>query len=162
MTTKFPLGALLLLAAVTIACQLSAASPTATPPPTLQLPSPTLIVPATSTPAVTATLVPPTPTPRVSGGTTCFPRRDWQVYIVQAGDTLNLIGQRVGTTATALALANCLTNADLIQAGQVLRVPMLPPPPVTTLPPIPTTATPQIIIVTATPTSTVLPPPTQG
>lgn len=152
----------LLLAAASIACQFSAASPTATPPPTLQLPSPTFIIPASSTPAVTATPVPPTPTPRVSGGTVCYPRMDWQVYIVQPGDTLNLIGQRVGTTVTALALANCLTNANLIQAGQVLRVPMLPPPPVTTLPPIPTTATPQIIIVTATPTATVIPPMTQS
>ncbi len=147
----------LLLAAATAACQLSASAPTLAPtfPPTLQVSSPTYILPASSTPAATNTAI-PTATPRVSGGTTCYPRSDWQSYLVQSGDTLNVIAQRAGTTATALALANCLTNADLIQVGQVLRVPTLPPTATRTV--APPTWTPQVIIVTATPTSTVLPP----
>lgn len=153
-----PVAAGVLLAAVTTACQLSAGVPTAQPTatPIMQQPSPTFIMPATSTLPVTSTAVSPTSTQR-PGGTTCFPRSDWQVYLVQPGDTLNLIAQRAGTTATALALANCLTNANFIQVGQALRVPIQPP--TVTRTPSPT---PQVIIVTATPTSTVLPPVVQG
>jgi LysM domain-containing protein len=44
-------------------------------------------------------------------------------YIVQSGDTLNLIAQRFGTTAQAIRDANGLTS-DIIQVGQVLIIPV--------------------------------------
>lgn len=45
-------------------------------------------------------------------------------YTVAAGDTLNAIARRFGTSATALATANGVANPDAIAVGQVLTVPM--------------------------------------
>ena len=44
-------------------------------------------------------------------------------YIVQEGDTLNLIAQRFGTTAQAIANANGFSVTDTINPGQVLIIP---------------------------------------
>jgi LysM repeat protein len=44
------------------------------------------------------------------------------VHIVQRGETLYSIARRYGTTASALAAANGLRNANLIYVGQRLRV----------------------------------------
>lgn len=57
---------------------------------------------------------------------TCQPRTDWQLYIVVSGDTLFNIASRANTTTQALIEANCLTNPDVIEAGQQLRVPQKP------------------------------------
>ncbi|MGH9060247.1 MAG: LysM peptidoglycan-binding domain-containing protein, partial [Acidimicrobiales bacterium] len=43
-------------------------------------------------------------------------------YTVQAGDTLNRIAARYGTTAAALASLNHIANPDVITVGQVLAV----------------------------------------
>ncbi len=56
----------------------------------------------------------------------CYIRTDWPIYVVQAGDTLLRIAQRVGTSVTDLAYSNCITNANLVYTGQALRVPRLP------------------------------------
>ncbi|MDX2137414.1 MAG: LysM peptidoglycan-binding domain-containing protein [Chloroflexota bacterium] len=148
----------LLAVVMMTACQLSAAPPT--PTPTLFVPTQTpLIITATSLP-VTITPPPATATPRSSGNTTtCYVRTDWQVYIVQPGDTLLSIAARTNTTVTALSVGNCLTSADVIYAGQSLRVPVLLPP---TLTPVRATATPQIVptVTPAPPTQTAIPFPT--
>lgn len=143
--SKFlPLVALVI---ATMACSFSPrlpAQPTTTP--IVSVASPTFIVPPSSTPLVTNTPTPLATSTRSSnsGGTTpCFVRTDWQIYIVQAGDTVSNIAARVGTNATALALANCLTNANSIIVGQALRVPVLPPPTATRTPvPNPPTVSP--------------------
>ena len=44
-------------------------------------------------------------------------------YTVQQGDTLNLIAQRFGTTAKAIADANGMSVTDTINPGQVLIIP---------------------------------------
>ncbi|WNG21544.1 LysM peptidoglycan-binding domain-containing protein [Cystobacter fuscus] len=44
-------------------------------------------------------------------------------YTVRSGDTLSGIAQRYGTTVSALAQANGISNPNLIQVGQKLRVP---------------------------------------
>jgi LysM repeat protein len=44
-------------------------------------------------------------------------------YTVQQGDTLNLIAQRFGTTAQAIADANGMSVTDTINPGQVLIIP---------------------------------------
>ena len=44
-------------------------------------------------------------------------------YVVQQGDTLNLIAQRFGTTAQAIADANGIETTDIIDPGQVLIIP---------------------------------------
>jgi LysM repeat protein len=59
---------------------------------------------ATFTPAATAT---PTPV----------------AYVVQPGDTLNLIAKRYQVSAEVLIAANALQNADHIETGQVLVIP---------------------------------------
>ena len=56
----------------------------------------------------------------------CFIRTDWPIYVVQAGDTLLRIAQRIGSTVTELAYANCIPNANIVYVGQQLRVPRLP------------------------------------
>lgn len=67
--------------------------------------SPSAIASPTPTPAPT----PPAPTP--------------VTYVVQAGDTLNAIAARYGTTAQAIMEANQLTS-EIIQVGQVLIIPV--------------------------------------
>jgi len=59
----------------------------------------------------------------VSGsvGAQCTPRYDWPTYTVQPGDTLYRIALRYGTDSTTLAIANCLTDINRIEVGQVLR-----------------------------------------
>ena len=56
---------------------------------------------------------PPPPPPPPSGRT----------YVVRLGDTLSSIALRFGTTPYELARLNGLANANLIYAGQVLRLP---------------------------------------
>jgi LysM repeat protein len=56
-------------------------------------------------------------------------------YIVQAGDTLGILAQRTASTVSQIAAANCLTNPNLLAAGQVIRLARQPVLPTTTLPP---------------------------
>ena len=44
-------------------------------------------------------------------------------YTVQTGDTLSEIAQRYGTTVSAIASLNGISNPNLIYVGQVLRIP---------------------------------------
>jgi murein DD-endopeptidase MepM/ murein hydrolase activator NlpD len=46
-----------------------------------------------------------------------------QIHIVQAGETLTRIASRYGTTVSAIASANDLTNPSLILVGQRLAIP---------------------------------------
>lgn len=48
---------------------------------------------------------------------------NYQIYIVQSGDTLSGIAARFGTTYQMLARMNGITNPNMIYAGQRLRVP---------------------------------------
>ncbi len=57
----------------------------------------------------------------------CTINEDWQAYTVVAGDTLAKIAQLTDSTVAALAEGNCLNNVNLIQVGQALRVPTVPP-----------------------------------
>lgn len=53
------------------------------------------------------------------------PRRKPQIglYTVKPGDTLSAIARRYGTTVSTLARLNKISNPNLIQVGQKLRVP---------------------------------------
>jgi LysM repeat protein len=92
------------------------APPTATPTATEPPPTPT----QTPTPPPTPTSVPPTPTPEAvaaaasGGGLT---------HTVQAGDNWFSIAQRYGVTQDALAAHNGKRSSDILQVGQVLRIP---------------------------------------
>ena len=44
-------------------------------------------------------------------------------YVVQRGDTLSAIGQRLGVAWRELATLNRLANPDLIYVGQLVQVP---------------------------------------
>ncbi len=56
--------------------------------------------------------------------TYCTPRYDWSyTYVVHRGDTLSNIAQRASVSLQTLAQGNCISNPNLIYAGQVLRVP---------------------------------------
>lgn len=88
------------------------------------------------TPQPTAFVTPfPTLTPLPTSAPTCVPRTDWPTVVVQAGDTLFGLALWTGTTVDQLALANCLSNPNAIAAGQVLRVPRVPPARPTVMPP---------------------------
>lgn len=58
-----------------------------------------------------------------TGGGTTTPPSSTTRYTVQAGDTLYRIAARYGTTVTAIATANNITNPNLIRVGQVLVIP---------------------------------------
>lgn len=84
----------------------------------------------------------------------CGAPSNWVIYIVQPGDTLFNIAQRVNSSVSQLKYANCLTS-DNIRSGQKLYVPYQPAPiesptytPPTTQAPVPTST----IAPTATPT----------
>lgn len=65
--------------------------------------------------------VPAGPTPTEAPPATAAPTP--VTYIVQAGDTLNAIAARYGTTAQAIMDANGLTSEN-IQVGQILIIPV--------------------------------------
>ncbi len=100
---------------------------------------------------VTNTVPPVTlPAPPTAFQTICTPRTDWAyTYIIQSGDTLFKIANRFGLSIAELQSGNCIENADLIQAGQALRVPV---PLVTSTPTLTPTLTP-----TETPAATFTP-----
>ncbi len=56
----------------------------------------------------------PQPSPPSAGG---------QVYVVRPGDTLFSIAMRFGTTVNAIAMANNISNPNLVFAGQRLVIP---------------------------------------
>jgi LysM repeat protein len=93
----------------------------------------------TSAPAIVTTtpaVVPPSGANTTGGGTTrgaagtgatnCTQPSGWVAYTVQTGDTLSLLAEGTGSTMQDLMNANCLANADVIQAGQVLYLPRTP------------------------------------
>jgi LysM repeat protein len=128
----------LMLAAV--ACNLGGSekkrNPTPQPIPsvTFMPPTPTFVV-DTATPYLTPT---PTPTPVTPTAIPCVPLVSWTTfYAVQEGDTLYQIALATGTTVEQLVIANCLQNANVIAAGQLLRVPRLPVQPEPTITPTP-------------------------
>lgn len=131
-------------------------------PEAVLIPAPILPGP-TATPTLAALPITPTlppiviPLPPTAIIPPCIPRSDWvYTYVVQAGDTLFSIAQRFGLTLAQLQSANCITNANQIFVGQILRVPFPPPPPPT---PVRPTFTPTKggIGPTLQPTSTTLP-----
>ena len=105
---------------------------TATKTPTLTETStatPTLTLTATSTPTptptATATLTPtPTSTPTPAATLpACSVPVGWPAYVVQQGDTIESIAERVGSDAENLRQSNCIRA---IEPGDVLYVPRLP------------------------------------
>ncbi len=136
-----PALVLVLLALAALACNLGSAddeTPTPNPTPSLTIPVQTPIPPVafpTATPAPTQTLssaqVPATPI-------NCTPRRDWEIYFVQAGDTVSDLAARTGLTVDQVAQANCLIDPALIYVGQMLFLPFVPPTPTPIPSPSPT------------------------
>ena len=53
----------------------------------------------------------------------CIVPNGWVPYTIQEGDTLAIIAGNYGLTVDQLAAANCLSNPDLIYAGQVIALP---------------------------------------
>ncbi len=87
-------------------------------------PTPTPIIlptlPFTPSPTPTPIVVSPTPSPTPSGN-----------YVVEPGDTLWSISQKVGVPEDYLAAQNQIDNPDLIFTGQILMIPNWPPDPPT-------------------------------
>lgn len=107
-------------------------SQTLRPAPTLEpaTATPQFIPPATPTP--TATLGINVDLPQIHGLETatpsstpgCEPRKDWKLtYTVQQGDALARIADTYDTYTEELVAGNCLSDANMIVVGQVLRVP---------------------------------------
>ncbi len=79
--------------------------------------TPTILVPVTAPPTATADTVvatAPTQDVRVVQATS---------YTVQPGDTLSLIALRNNTTVEVLTSLNALLNPDVLEVGQILRLP---------------------------------------
>lgn len=140
------------------------ATPTATeeptaPPPTAT-PSPTE-APPTSTPTLppTPTPVPATPTPQPVAAAAAATGGGGLTHAVQSGENWFTIARRYGVTQDTLAAFNNRRPTDILQVGQVLRVPTAgaavaqPAATPTPLRPTPTTAA------TSQPTPTVDIPP---
>ena len=146
------------------------AEPAPTEPPTAVPPTPTALPSATEPPTATptATEAPPTQTPTVPPTPTKAPATPTPqaaaaaatgggglTHTVQAGDNWFSIARRYGITQDTLATYNASRPSDVLQVGQVLRVPaagVVVLPPTATPAPARPTAAPAL----ATPTS---PPP---
>ena len=72
------------------------------------------------------------PTPTLSGATDegllagCIPRKDWQPWIVQPGDTLYSLALRANISLIALRDGNCFTYARGILEGESVLAPQQP------------------------------------
>lgn len=108
---------------VTMTAMAAAATPTLEPTPTpLPTEEPTPVVTEEPTPVPTPEIViapvgtpEAQPTAAAAGGET--------TYTVQPGDTLFSIARRYGLTFEEVAAYNGITNPNLIQPGQVIRIP---------------------------------------
>ncbi len=78
-------------------------------------PAGAIVIPTVPTLPVTPTPPPITPPP-------CTPPPDWQVHVVQPGDTLFELAQTYGSGVAALQQVNCLSGST-IRVGQDLYVP---------------------------------------
>ncbi len=68
-----------------------------------------------------------TPVPS-STAAVCAPRSDWTfIYTVPFGDTLSGIAARIGLSTATLAAGNCITNPNVLIAGQIIRAPVAVP-----------------------------------
>jgi LysM repeat protein len=87
--------------------------------PALVRPGQLLAIPASALQAAApaATAISHQGNPNVAGGELT------QVYVVQAGDTLAAIAQRTGSSVTAIAAANRLSNPGQLRIGQPLAIP---------------------------------------
>ena len=65
--------------------------------------------------AVTTTTVPPT--------STLAPDTEYQMYLVQSGDSVSYIASQFNVSVDDIVALNGLTDADDIQAGQKLKIP---------------------------------------
>ena len=103
---------------------------TIVPPGGQPAPSPTQIsvgpLPVTTT--LPSGVASPTPVPAPPGAapapaaTVAVPAGG-VVHVVKSGETLSAIARMYGTTTTAIAQANSITNPSLIRTGQRLRIP---------------------------------------
>ena len=112
----------LILASLLTGCATSPTpAPTAPPPP----PAPTWTPQPTFTPNPTYTPFPtrtPLPTPTFTPAATATPTP--VTYVVRPGDTINSIAKQYQVPAQVLAAANAIQNADLIEVGQALVIPL--------------------------------------
>lgn len=77
------------------------------------------------------------PTVAVTVPAACTPRTDWQYrYVIQRGDNLSLIAQKLNVRTADLQTGNCIANPNLLVAGQTILVPR--PVPTNTPSPTPT------------------------
>lgn len=137
MNRKFVIGLLAVLALIIVACtpteeeNIESPTPDVSQTPLIQVvtatPSFTPIVSPTL-PATPTALPSPTSVPTQSILDRCVLRTDWEVYTVQVGDNLSNIAVRTESTITALQLANCIQDVNIITVGQELYVPQLPDP----------------------------------
>jgi hypothetical protein len=95
-----------------------------------------VVPPAGGADGTPATSLPVTPTPSPVTTTACTPRADWQFrYVIQRGDNLSIIAQRLNMRTADLQAGNCIENPNLLIAGQTIRTPReVPPPPPTITP----------------------------
>lgn len=94
--------------------------------------------PPTSTDTPTIIVVTATSPPEVDR---CPPPQNWVSYTVQAGDTLNTLAIRTNISIFDLQQANCLASS-IIQPGQEIHLPFIPPSPTDTVTPTATSPPP--------------------
>ncbi len=76
-----------------------------------------------STESAPTTTTAATPATAAPVQTTTAPAAALPTYVVQSGDSLSVIAERFGISATALADANGIDDLDTLQVGQELKIP---------------------------------------
>jgi LysM repeat protein len=56
----------------------------------------------------------------------CTPSAGWHRYAVQSGDTFTNLAVKFDTTVSSLLIANCLSEAVVLQTGAMINVPEIP------------------------------------
>lgn len=111
-----------------------------------------IIIPAIAEPSTTVLISSPTPTP-----TTPAPSSS-STYIIQAGDTFNLIAGKLGTTAAVIEGLNPSVNPNALQIGAQILLPLSNTQPASTQTPepVPTPVTVPAPLPTPAPTPTLI------
>lgn len=114
-----------LLSAAAVACNLTTAPPTPTPP---RFPTEQPLLVASITPLPGAVFTPPAPDGSgiIAPDPNCPIPVSWVAYTVEPGDSMGLLAQQTSSTVQEIANGNCLADPDSLFAGQILYLPRVP------------------------------------
>lgn len=114
-----------LLTVAVVACNLTTAPATPTPP---RFPTEQPLLIASITPLPGAVFTPPAPDGSgiIAPDPNCPIPVNWVAYTVETGDSMGLLAQQTSSSVQEIANGNCIADPDSLYVGQVLYLPRAP------------------------------------